>query len=116
MVGGADFYALQTVEHIQFGETEAGYAVDLDCFAHSNGIKPTAATLTASGRAKFVTDSSQMFADSIAGIGSCVVRQFGRKWARTYTRGVSLGDTEDIIQIQRAETGTGSRAACGGVG
>ncbi len=45
-----------------------------------------------------------------------IIEQLGRERTGTHARGVCLGDTENVIQIQRTEARTGGSAAGSGAG
>ena len=75
---------------------------------YQHSIEPTTTTVTAGGRAFLFTNVCKVLTD--------VIKQFRRERARTNTGRVSLSDTQNLIQIQRANaracrhsTGSGVR-------
>src|SRR3989344_1031369 len=106
-VADADVDGFQTVEHVQLGQADARDAVHIDSATQDNSVEPTTTPSTAGSRAELVTLFSQVRTD--------FVEQLSREWTRTYTRGVSLGNAQDVVQEHRANTRTGSYAASGGV-
>src|SRR5690606_20171873 len=105
---GADAHGLQAVEDVQLGQAQPGQAVDLDSATQDHGVEPAAATGTAGGGTELVAFLRQ--------VGAHFVEQLGRERAGTDAGGVGLGDAEDVVQEQRAETGAGGGAASSGVG
>src|SRR5690554_2603003 len=107
-VAHADADRIQTVEHIQLGQAQTADTVDLDRPTQDHRIEPAAATRTSGGGAELVTAGSQALAD--------IVEQLGGESTGADTGGVGLGDTQHVIQVQRADTGTGGGTAGGSVG
>ncbi|RMN95057.1 hypothetical protein ALQ50_05526 [Pseudomonas coronafaciens pv. coronafaciens] len=108
LVTDADVDGFQTVEHVQLGQAQTRNAVDFDGTTQDDGIEPATTTCATGGGAELVATLGQKRTN--------VVEQLGRKRPRTHTRGVSLGDTQNVIQIHRTETRTGGDAASSGVG
>src|SRR5690554_873156 len=96
LIANTNFHAIQTIQHIQLGQTDSAYAVNAIGMVYRYRIKPTTTTLTASSGAKLVPFFTQVLPH--------LAVEFSRERTRAHTRSVSLGNTEDIIQIQRAET------------
>src|SRR5690606_19869060 len=108
LVADTHLHRFQTVQNVQLGQADTGHTVDLDGMAQRHRIKPATTTGTTCGGPHFVPLDRQVLAH--------VVKQFGRERAGTYPGGVSLGNTQHVVQIQRAKTGAGSGAASGGIG
>src|SRR5690606_18292843 len=104
----ADADRIQTVEYIQLGQAQTADTVDLDRPTQDHRIEPAAATRTSGGGAELVAAGSQALAD--------VIEQLGGERTGADTGGVGLGDTQHVIQIQRADTGTGGGPPGGSVG
>ncbi len=45
-----------------------------------------------------------------------IIEQLGGERTGAHTGGIGLGDTEDVVQVQRTETRTRGSAASGGAG
>src|SRR3990167_6578420 len=107
LVANTDVDGFQTVQHVQLGQAQARDAVDVDSATKDDGIEPAATTGTAGGSAELVATLGQECTH--------VVEQLSRKRTRTHAGGVRLGDAQDVIQVHRTKTRTGSDAARGGV-
>src|SRR5690606_41500566 len=94
--------------YVQFGQADGVDGVHADGVFHQHRIEPATAAFTAGGGAFFLTYGRQVLAD--------FVEQLGRERTRTHAGGVSLGNTQNLIQIQRAYAGTGGHTTSGGVG
>src|SRR5690606_1757853 len=99
---------VQAIQHVQLGQADGVDGVYADGVFYQHGIEPATTTGTAGGGAFFVTHGLQVFADA--------VKQLSRERARTHAGGISLGDPQNLIQIQRAYAGTGGHTTSGGVG
>ncbi|RMV57311.1 hypothetical protein ALP09_04765 [Pseudomonas amygdali pv. lachrymans] len=108
LVADADVDGLKTVKHVQLGQAQARDAVDFDGATQDDGIEPAATTSATGGSAELVATLGQESTD--------IVEQLGRERTRTHTRGVGLGDAQNVIQVHRTKTRTGSDTASSGVG
>src|SRR5690606_9524840 len=104
----AHFDCFQTIQYVQLGQADGVDGVPADGVFHQHRIEPATAAFTAGGGAFFLTYGRQVLAD--------FVEQLGRERTRTHAGGVSLGNTQNLIQIQRAYAGTGGHTTSGGVG
>src|SRR5699024_8433715 len=86
---------IQTVEHIQFGDTQAGQAVVEGRAPQAYAIEPATAPRTARGRA--------VFGAAIGQVPAVGVGQFGWKWARTDAGGIRLDDPQNVVEVSRPD-------------
>src|SRR5690554_3785057 len=100
-VAHADAQGLQAVEHIEFGDAQAVYAVDGHRALHGRAVEPAAAARAARDGAEFLAHFGQARTD--------VVVQFGGEWPRADTGGVSLCDAQNVIEHLRAHPCPGRR-------
>src|SRR5690554_1613671 len=107
-IAHTDFHRLQAIKHIQLGQADAGYAVDLNGMAQRYRVEPATAAGTTGGGADLVALDRQVFTHA--------VKQLGGERAGTHPGGVGLGNTQNVVQVQGAETRAGSGTAGGGVG
>ena len=71
--------------------------------AHHHGIEPAGATATTRVGPVLVADIDEVVAD--------LVEQLGGERTRADSRDVRLRDTDDALDVARADTGAGARAA-----
>ena len=106
-IARANLQFLKPVEHIEFGEGNAGNARNGDRLAYQNGIKPAAATMPACDSTEFMTALAQLLAG--------FVFEFGRERTSTHTGCIGFDDAENEAGCLRSNAGTTSRRARDGV-
>ena len=89
-IARADFDFLQSVQNVQLGQGDACNAARDNGLAHHDGVKPSAAALTACYRPKLMAAFAETLADFIG--------QFRRKGAFADTGCIGFGDTQHIVQ------------------
>ena len=110
IIADADFQFLESVEHVQFGQRNAGHARYRKRLPHQHGVKPAAAALTPGDRAEFMTAFAKPLAD--------IVVQFGGERSGSDARGIGLGNSEYIAgagwsDARTTRCGTGNRVRAG---
>src|SRR5690606_2853573 len=94
-VPNAELDGFDPIEHVELGDAQSGYAVDLDRTLECRCVEPSATARTAGDRAEFLALFGEMTAD--------LIEQFGRERARADPCGVSLGDSQDVLQALRPD-------------
>ena len=107
-VAGADPDFLEAVEHVQFGERDAGDARHRHRLAHQHRIEPAAAALAPRHRAEFAPDRAEPLADRVVELGG---EGTGADPGR-----VSLDDAEHEPRGRGAEAGARRGGPGDGVG
>ena len=82
------------VEHVQFGQRDAGHAADRDRLADQHRVEPAAAALAPGDGAEFVAALAELLAD--------VIVLLGREGAGADAGGVGLDDAEHEAGRARA--------------
>src|SRR5574343_1089560 len=101
-ITGADLDFLQTIKHIQLGNTQAGQAIDTRRATQQGRIKPATTALTSRYGTEFLANAKHLVTRRTFGIDI----EFTREGAATDARTVSLGNTQNVMQHARANTGT----------
>src|SRR6056297_1159048 len=110
LVGVADTDAngFQPVQYIQLGQAQPANRIDTHRRAQRNRIEPAATTRATSSCPELMAATGEALAD--------VIKQLGRERAGPYSRCISFGNTQNIIEVQGTKTRTGGGTACGGIG
>src|SRR5690606_16534997 len=90
-VGDAHLQLLDTVEHVQLGDAQAGDAVDGHRALERDDVHPAAAARAAGGGAVLGTAVAQALAD--------VVIEFGGERAAADAGGIGLGDAQHVVDV-----------------
>ena len=94
-IAHADRDFLQSVQHIELGQAQARYRIDVHRCAQRHRIEPAAASRAPCRGTKFVSPLGQP--------ETGLVKQLSRERPGAHPRGVGLGDTEHVIQKQWAK-------------
>ena len=68
-VAGADVHRLEAVEHVEFGQRDAGDAADRDRLAHQHRVEPAAAAPAAGDGAELMAALAEPLADLVVELG-----------------------------------------------
>src|SRR5262249_20505948 len=88
LVAGADFDFVETVKHIELGQSDAIDAGHRHRLAHQHRIEPAATARAASIGADLAADFAKLLAD--------LVIEFGGKWAGADAGGVRLHQAQHV--------------------
>ena len=102
-VGDADLDRVEGVEHVELGERDLRGRVEADRVTEHDHVAPTGATTTAGVRSVLVTDVDEGIAD--------LVSELGGERSGTDTGRIGLGDTDDTVDVPRADASAGAGAA-----
>src|SRR5215510_14301940 len=94
---------LETAQDIEFGQSDAGNAVHPDRMTQAHGIEPAAATRYSGGGAELKPFALERF--SVRPV------DLRRKRPAPYSRGICLGDPNDLMNVARPNTRTIAHAA-----
>src|SRR6185437_2421175 len=108
LVADADLHRLDSVEHVELGDAQAGDAVQLDRALQRRGVEPAGAPRPAGGGAELLSALAQPLAD--------VVGQLGRERPAADARCIRFCNPQNIMQVMRAYSSAGGRGAGDAVG
>src|SRR6476661_7850419 len=96
-VANADPQGIDARQHVELGDGECSHRVEPDRVAQRDQVEPAAAPGTARGGAHLTAALAECLAE--------VVIEFGREGTRADTGRVSLGDTPDLVDVPRSDSG-----------